>query len=122
MGFFTEALPIHNARLKLAAGESVTYKRGGSQVTLTAVLGQTTFDEIGGDGEIHAQIKSVDFIVVPSELILGGSVEEPTRGDTITRENGEVFDVMPGSNGRHWTWSEGNQSHIRIHTVRRVKS
>ena len=124
MGMMDAGLAQHFATLSkpAIAGEPATYIRGDSSIPITVVIGNSDFEEVGADGEIRAQTKSVDFLVNPAELILSGSAIEPQRGDRIQKQNGDVFDLLQGSNGSAWRWSEGRQIHYRIHTVRRVKS
>lgn len=122
MSLISKALTAHSARLKQSAGESVSYFRGGQSVALVAVPGQTVFDEVESDGEVRTQSKAVDFLVRPSDLVLDGSATEPRRGDWIKRQDGQRFDVMAGPAGVTWEWSDGHQTFMRIHTVRRVTS
>lgn len=122
MSLMDEALSIHAERLNESAGSPVLYIRGTYELSVTAVIGQTIFDDLTADGEVRTQIKSVDFLITPGVLRIGGSLVEPQRGDRIKKKSGEVYDVMPGSSGTAWQWSDGRQTFYRIHTVRRVKS
>ena len=121
MSLLSDALAIHASRLKESAGEVVTYRRGSLSAVITAVIGQTVFEELGGDGEIRVQTKSTDFIFATDDLKLDGDAIEPKRGDQVIKTSGDVFDLLPGSFGNSWSWNDGRQTHIRVHTVRRVK-
>lgn len=109
-----EALDHHWDSLKVAAGETVQYVRGSTSFYVTAVVGQSTFDEGAGDGESRVLTKSVDFMIHRDDL-----ATDPQRGDQIKKSNGEVYDLLPGSGNASWQWSDGRQTHYRIHTVRR---
>lgn len=122
MSFLNSSLSWHTVGMKSAAGETVTYSRGNACVELSAVVGQTVFEDVGAEGETRSQLKSVDFLILPAELLIDGLTSEPQRGDQITRADGDKFDVMSGSSGTVWQWSDGRKTYFRIHTVRRVKS
>jgi hypothetical protein len=118
----TRGASTHVSRLQKAAGELVKYRRGSSYVELIAAIGGTVFDEVIGDGETTTETKSIDFIFATDELVLGGKVINPKRGDVVDRENGERYDVMPGTNTAPSRWNDGRRNLHRVHTVRRVKS
>ena len=122
MSLLDDALALHATRLQDAAGETVTYFRGTDSVSVTAVVGESVFEEVAGDGEIRPQIKTVDFLLKPADLVLSGSVTDPQRGDRVQRSDGETFDVLPGVNGSTWQWSDARKTFLRIHSVRRVES
>lgn len=111
-----DALALHWDTLNAAAGEPVTFVRGSFSTSLNAVVGQSTFDE-NGDGQVL--IKAVDFIVKSSDLTVDGEQAVPRRGDYFLLGTGEIFDVMRGRDGAAWMWSDGRQTQMRIHTMRR---
>jgi hypothetical protein len=113
-----EALDHHWDSLKVAAGETVQYVRGSSSFYVDAVVGQSIFDESSSDGENRSLAKSVDFLIHRNDLAKHLATD-PQRGDQIKKENGEVYDLLPGSGNTSWQWSDGRQTHYRIHTVRR---
>lgn len=119
MSFLSAGLNWNSGTMKKAAGETVTYYRGSQAITLTAVVGQTIFEEFETGGELRAQAKTVDFVVTPADLKLDGFAVEPQKGDQIKRSDGEVYDVMTGTGSVPWQWSDGRKTHYRIHTVRR---
>lgn len=109
-----EALDHHWDALKVAAGDTVSYVRGSTAYYVTAVVGQSVFEESASDGENRSLMKTVDFLIHRDDL-----TSDPQRGDQIKKSNGEVYDLLPGNGTASWQWSDGRQTHYRIHTVRR---
>jgi len=104
--------------LKEQAGVSVTYTRGDRAVTLTAVPGETTFEIESGDVIESAQ--SRDFLILASELILGGYASTPQRGDTIREViDGveQVFDVRAPAGSNHFRFMDPYRNVLRIYTT-----
>lgn len=122
MALLDDALAAHVTTLNVAAGETVTYKRGSDSVSITAVVGQSQFDEVSATGEIRPLSKTVDFLVKPSSLKLSGSAVLPQRGDQIEKSEGSIYDVLPGTEGTAWQYSDGRKTFLRIHSVKRVAS
>ena len=122
MALIDTALSAHVTTLNTAAGQTITYKRGTATVSLTAVVGQSQFEDVTSTGEIRQLSKTVDWIVAPSALVLDGSVTVPQRGDQISKADGSTYDVLPGTEGTAWQYSDGRQALLRIHTVKRVAS
>ncbi len=122
MALLDDALAFHVKTLNSAAGETITFKRGDDTVSLTAVVGQSQFDELSTTGEVHALSKTVDFLVKPASLVLSGSAVLPQRGDLIQRSDGSQYDVLPGVEGTAWQYSDGRKTFLRIHSVKRVAS
>lgn len=73
--------------LKVEAGETVTYRRGVLSRSITAIPGRETRNVIGDEG-IAMATDEMHFIVAPADLVLGGSVTLPERGDEIVRTVG----------------------------------
>ena len=122
MALLDDALAAHAKTLNAAAGETITYKRGTATVSVTAVVGQSQFDEVSTTGEIRPLSKTVDFLVKPSALVLNSAAVLPQRGDQIERADGSVYDVLPGTEGTAWQYSDGRKTFLRIHCVKRVAS
>lgn len=95
---------------------AITYTRPSTaqSVSLSALLGET-LHQIEREGEVIDEIKSRDFLVLSSELKLGGSEVTPERFDTIT-EGSKTFSVLAVDNEPHFRYTESNRSVIRIHT------
>ncbi|EMI19091.1 hypothetical protein RMSM_03987 [Rhodopirellula maiorica SM1] len=119
MNLMQLGLKIHAAALHRAAGEFVEYRSGLKRGRVKAVVAESVFEE--SDGEAMIEVKTVDFLIEPSELERIG-VTEPSRGDQITRKSGEVFDTCPGAKDSVWDWSDAaNQTFYQIHTLRRKR-
>ncbi|GAA4465417.1 hypothetical protein GCM10023156_53160 [Novipirellula rosea] len=109
-------LKIHAAALHRAAGEFVEYRSGLTRGRVKAVVGESTFEQ--GDGEAMIEVKTIDFLIEPSELKRIG-IREPKRGDQITRKSGEIHDTCQGSSDSVWEWSDAaNKTFVVVHTVR----
>lgn len=115
-----DALSLHQSTLDAAAGEDVTYIRGRSWVTLRAIVGETTVEHDAG-GDVISQFKTIDFLIAPKNLLINFVETEPQRGDQIKRADGSVHDLLPDASGAVWQWSDGRQTHFRIHADRRRK-
>jgi hypothetical protein len=120
MSLLNDALSLHQETLDAAAGEDVIYIRGSSWVTLRAIIGETTAMQDAG-GDLISEFRTVDFLIAPENLAVNFAKTEPQRGDQIKRGDGSVFDVLPDASGSVWRWSDGRQTHFRIHTDRRRK-
>ncbi len=96
---------------------TVTYCRGGESVELNATVGQTTF-EIEREFGIE-KVESRDFLIRTADLVLGGQVAEPQRGDRIKETVGAavpVFEVMAPGDEPPWRYSDPGRKTLRIHT------
>jgi hypothetical protein len=106
------------ARLKHAAGVSVSYARGGTTRTLTAWVGRTVFaSQLEGGPRI--EFGDRDYLVTAADLALFG---EPALGDRITEVVGGETQthecVTPGTGEPAWRWSDPTQTIYRIHCKR----
>ncbi len=105
--------------LKTLSGVSIRYVREDSSVEMIAVAGSTDYaiEELSG---LLESIQSRDFLVLASELVLGGSPVLPERGDEVREvlPNGEelIYPVMSPSGSRHYEYSDPYRVVIRIHT------
>ncbi len=116
MGMFLDGLRVHNARLFDSAGTLIIYHRGSIQLSIQSVVGSTDWsDESTNDA--YQQLKSVDFILKPTDLNIAGNLVEPSRGDQITYA-GFKYDLLQTGNGSFWAWSDGFRTFYRIHTSR----
>lgn len=71
----------------------ITYTRGVNTVDLTASLQQLDQMEVI-PGVIETHVNYQHFIIDSDELILAAAQTRPQVGDTITRANGEVYQVV----------------------------
>jgi hypothetical protein len=93
---------------------TVTYQSGGQQVRLAATVGSTTF-EIANDYGVVERWESRDYLIRASDLVVGGAVAQPQRGDTIT-DAGEVYEVMAPGKEDAYRPSDHYGLTLRIHT------
>lgn len=102
------------------ASETVTYSRDGvGSVTLSAVLGSQLLRVSDGRGNTKVERADRDFIIVAADLVLGGQVTLPQRGDQIYLTLGGVierFDVMPVGSEAAWRYSDAHKLRLRVHT------
>ena len=120
MSLMSKSLRAHASRLEKSAGECVTYTRGADEISnITAVRGESQFDEFPSEMEARIQSKSLDWLIRPSLLSLNGSVVTPERGDLITTADGSKYEVMPGPDQETWQYAGQHETFFRIHTVKR---
>lgn len=93
---------------------SITYRRGGSSLTISAARGasQHQMDQLTGIISWFDQ----DWLIPASVLTLG----EPLVNDVIVC-NGEQYEVLPPTGEECWRWSDNHQTIYRIHTKRIVE-
>lgn len=101
------------------AGESVTYTRGHTAITITAVPGkrQPRQDDVGDQARIKLDREPMDFLIRPSAIVFGGAVVEPEKGHRITY-GGRVYEVSPQDGEPCFRLSDPGGNLLRIHTVR----
>lgn len=106
-------------RLLDQASVTVTYRRGASSVSLAAVLGHQLLRVSDGRGNTKVERTDRDFIIRAADLVIGGSVVEPRRGDRIDLTTGsttERFDVMAPGDEPPWRYADPHKQLIRVHT------
>ena len=96
-------------------GSSIVYRRGSSSITLTAMKGQSEGVAEDSNGVVRMEYSDADFILAASELILGGSVVEPQRGDRI-KHAADTFEVFPLAKEKCFRYSDPGKTVLRIHT------
>lgn len=69
-------------RMEESAGRSVTYRRSLDSVALTATRNVTSHRVTDEEG-FSTKVQTMDWTFKASDLVLGGSVVKPRRGDTI---------------------------------------
>jgi len=107
--------------LRTHASQSITYRRGTDSVSIDATIGKTQWEAVSVHGILVEETESRDFLFSPSELVLGGQIVEPLRGDTIeeaqTDGTTHTYEVMPfGADQRHFRYSDGRRTLLRVHT------
>ena len=114
MTLFGRAKSWLPATAKLAAGVTVTYARGGTTATVSALQGRTVFASVQ-EGGPRIEFGDRDYLILAADLILFG---EPAIGDRVT-DGGEVYEVLtPGTGEPAWRWSDPAHISYRIHTKR----
>ena len=106
------------AKRKAYAASAVTYWRGGSSVQVQATVGKTVFDVETAAGVVET-IESRDFLILAADLVLGGSVRLPKRGDLIKEMAGSetlVYEVLAPGGEPPWAYSDPWRKTLRIHT------
>jgi hypothetical protein len=100
------------------ASRVVTYARGAASVDLPATVGKTTFEVDDGFG-VLVRSESRDFLVLATDLVLGGQPALPQRGDRIAEtQDGTtyVYEVIAPGNAPCWRYSDSYRQALRIHT------
>ena len=73
--------------------ETVTYSRCEDEVEVSAGRGSTEFSVDNGLDAFVEPYQSHDFLVVAADLELDGAAVEPERGDIITDEDDNEYEV-----------------------------
>ena len=108
-------------KLKAHASTPVLYRRGAEEVTVQAVVGRSLLKLDDGYGGVRVTWTDRDFVIAAQDLILGGNVTLPQRGDRIEQTiDGvtHVFEVAAPGGEPEWRWSDPHQIMLRIHTVK----
>lgn len=107
---------LHSKR-KAYESESGTYSRAASTATILFTKRKTDFQIVDGDSQIPVEGRLDDFVIHAADLIIGGSVVKPQRGDKITL-GGIVYEVLNDSEGKCWRYEDQYNEELRIHTKR----
>ena len=87
---------------------TVTYVRNDVQITVPATIGRTKYE--ADDGQVvRIEFTDRDYLILAADLVLGGQVSEPQRGDLI-REGPREFEVLD------WRYSDPYRTTLRINT------
>lgn len=95
----------------------VTYQRDGDSVELPATIGRTEFEQADEFGAIH-KFESRDYLVLSTDLVLGGVQTLPKAGDKIRESDGAktfVYEVMAPGNEPPYRYSDPYRRTLRIH-------
>jgi hypothetical protein len=98
----------------------VTYRRGTDSVELAATIGRTVFEQVDeAEGGIIHKIEARDFLVLRTDLVLGGVQTLPKAGDHICERDADgtqVYEVMAPGNEPPFRYSDPYRKTLRIHT------
>lgn len=100
------------------AATEITYQRGTDTVNVGATTGATTWEVENELGAVE-EIKSRDFFIRASRIILSGGVVVPQRGDIIKETLGAVtylYEVAAPAGEDHYRYGDHAQNTLRIHT------
>lgn len=104
--------------LPAVAGGAVVYSRGANSVELSAGFGKTDFQVETADA-VRIEHTDRDFIFAAADLILGGTVATPQRGDRIeVIDEEETFEVLAPSGAQVYRSCDAEGLMIRVHTKR----
>ncbi len=112
-----EAAERLNTVRKAHMATSVVYSRVANSVTVSATLGNTSYETSDVNG-ITVQTKMLDFIVATVDLVLAAAQVLPESGDEIRLVQGSdtlVFEVLPIGDTKHYRMSDPHGVMLRIH-------
>jgi hypothetical protein len=98
--------------------QPVTYVRGAQSVSVLATIGRTVFNLDDGGGGV-LRVESRDYLIRASDLVLGGQIQLPLRGDQIHEvKDGVVFiyEVLAPGDEPHYRFSDPYRRTLRIHS------
>lgn len=98
-----------------ARGVSVTLTRGGSSVSVTAVVGESTVERETDNGGLTS-FRTTDFLILASDYGFGAGAVEPANNDKVTW-GGRVYVARLGPGVRVFDYSDAERSVIRLRTV-----
>ena len=102
---------IHMTRL-------VRYERGATVLDVPATIGRTEFQTVDDYGRL-IRTESRDFLILASELVVGGQRLAPQRGDRVRESSGDeqrVYEVMAPAGEPVYRYSDPYRKTLRIHT------
>ncbi len=97
--------------LKEHASSPVTYRRGETELALTATFGRTQY-EVEDEYGLRVGAEVTDFLILAADF--APTFGEPEAGDQITTDV-TVFEVMSLAGQGHWRWSDPHRTVMRIH-------
>jgi hypothetical protein len=116
MSSFREAIASGLGTIRDVAGQSVMFSDGVNSANITGATktrGQSLVNQAMG---VFTTLEQWDFLLDPSQIVLGGVTVKPVGGNQITTANGSVYEVMENSGEPAWRWSDSGKTQIRVHT------
>lgn len=108
MSMLLDGLSWHSSQLLAAGGQSVTYRRGATELTISAVQGRTVFEATTND-QTRVRGQLTDWICGTAAIT---SVFPPQPGDQI-QKGSTVFEVQ--NIGDEPCYREMSADLVRIH-------
>lgn len=106
-----EAMTWFAAHKFTADGATITYTRGATALSITAIRGRTSYETTASDGT-YIRNETPDYLVKAADI---ATFTEPTDGDKIT-DGTSVYEVMSLSGENPWQWADWpNKTVFRIH-------
>lgn len=103
---------------KTHVSQLVTYERGAYSVDVYATVATKPRETLDAAGQVVIADQT-DFLIHTADLILNSVAVLPARGDTITDQNGDEWQVLPAVAGEdHWRYSDAYKRRLRIHAKR----
>jgi len=91
---FSDAVRETIPTFQSAFGEPVTYSRSGeTDIEPTVTFGEQAVDVADQDG-VYFRVPEVEMRIKRTDLDFGAGPVAPNRGDTVTRSDGRVYDVV----------------------------
>ncbi len=111
------------ARMKQAAGRTVTYARksGGATVSLTAWVGNTLYARQTDEPGASVVYGERDYFVAAADLVQGGTAFLPQRGDQVTETidgAAVTFELSTPTGEPVWRYSDQTRQVLRLHCKR----
>ena len=105
-------------QLRAAAGLTVRYVRGNSEVELIAVPGRAD-QPTEGSGLEAIGTQERDWLIDPADLVIDGDSITPLRGDRIVvgdGENAQTYEVVHRGNSECFRYTDQSQQMVRVYT------
>lgn len=122
MGLLDRAASFLATKQQQAYGRTITYARGAETATLTAAwLGNAPSTRTTEEPGASVASSDRDYLFEAADLVIGGSVVIPLRGDRITETiDGAdmVFELIAQPGEPPWRYSDQTRQIIRVHTKR----
>ena len=105
------------SRLREHAGRLVVYRRGTQSVVLPATVGRTLLKLTDEYGATRVEWTDRDYLFRAADLVLGGSLATPQRGDVV-EDGAERYEVAAPQGEAPWRYSDPRGLIYRVHVKR----
>lgn len=114
MSAFSDTIAAGFAAVRGIAGVGITYARGADTVAVTATPGRSELETITGDGTTLL-VRSHDWTVAASALVIDGTAITPKRDDKVRRVIDSITHVYAVTTPPY-SPADHDGTHIRVHT------